>query len=199
MGEPSVRVEGAMTRSPAAFTGATPVRRCDVRRVSMVVGLLVLGLGSWTGTAGAGHSQGDGPPGDFVQGTARLPESSGGGQFHFNARSGPAGEDPRGMYYAKQGIFGLFTFTSEVRCRRVEGNVAYIGTEVTRAQEGVQEGDPVVFRVEDNGEPGAGRDRFAGGPGTVPETDCDNPVHQAALTAASQTISQGNFVVHDGP
>lgn len=102
------------------------------------------------------------------------------------------------MYYAKDGIFGLFTFTSEVRCLRVIGNVAYIGTEVKRAQEGVQEGDPVVFRVEDNGEPGAGGDRFVGGPGANPETDCNNPALQAALTAASQTISQGNFTVHDG-
>ena len=169
-----------------------------MRSLLLVLGLAAVGLGSWASTAGATHSQGSGPSADFVQGTARLPETSGGGQFHFNARSGPAGEDPRGMYYAKDGIFGLFTFTAEVRCLRVLGNVAFIGTEVTRAQEGVQEGDPVVFRVEDNGEPGAGRDRFVGGPGANPETDCNNPVMQAALTAASQTISQGNFTVHDG-
>jgi hypothetical protein len=169
-----------------------------VRRMSMLLGLVMIGVGSWFGTAAASHSGPEGPPADFVQGTARLPETSGGGQFHFNARSGPDGEDPRGMYYAKDGIFGLFTFTSEVKCLRVVGNVAYIGTEVTRAQEGVQEGDPVVFRVEDNGDPGAGRDRFVGGPGSDPETDCNNAVHQAALTAASQTVSQGNFVVHDG-
>jgi hypothetical protein len=169
-----------------------------VRRLSMAAALAAIGLASWWSTAVASHSAGDGPAADFVQGTARLPDASGGGQFHFNARSGPDGEDPRGMYYAKDGIFGLFTFTSEVRCLRVIGNVAYIGTVVTRAEEGVQEGDPVVFRVEDNGEPGAGSDRFVGGPGTVPETDCDTPAHQAALTAASATISQGNFTVHDG-
>ena len=169
-----------------------------MRRLSMALGLAVIGLGSWMGPAGASHSAGDGPSTDLVQGTARLAETSGGGQFHFDARSGPEGADPRGMYYAKDGIFGLFTFTSEVKCLRVVGNVAYVGTEVTRAQEGVQEGDPVVFRVEDNGEPGAGRDRFVGGPGTDPETDCRNPAHQAALTLASQTISQGNFTVHDG-
>ena len=169
-----------------------------MRRKSMMLGFVVIVAGSWVGTAAATHSGGAGPRADFVQGTGQLGEASGGGQFHFNARSGPAGEDPRGRYWAKQGIFGLFTFTSEVRCLRVVGNVAYIGTEVTRAQEGVQEGDPVVFRVEDNGEPGAGRDRFAGGPGTHPETDCNNPVHQAALTAASQVVTQGNFVVHDG-
>ena len=169
-----------------------------MRRLAMASGLAVIGLGSWMGSAGASHSGGDGPSADFVQGTARLADASGGGQFHFNARSGPAGEDPRGMYWAKDGIFGLFTFTSEVKCLRVIGNVAYVGTEVTRAQEGVQEGDPVVFRVEDNGEPGAGRDRFVGAPGANPETDCNNPAHQAALTAASQTISQGNFTVHDG-
>jgi len=169
-----------------------------VRRVLIVLGLTAIGLSSWVGTAGANHSGGDGPAADFVQGTARLPETSGGGQFHFNARSGPNGEDPRGMYWAKEGIFGLFTFTAEVKCLRVINNVAYVGTEVTRAQEGVQEGDPVVFRVEDNGEPGAGRDRFVGGPGTVPEADCNNPAHQAALTATSQTISDGNFTVHNG-
>ena len=169
-----------------------------MRRVLIVLGLAVIGLGSWVGEVGASHSGGNGPSADFVQGTARLPETSGGGQFHFNARSGPNGEDPRGMYWAKDGIFGLFTFTAEVKCLRVVDNVAFVGTEVTRAQEGVQEGDPVVFRVEDNGEPGAGRDRFVGGPGTNPATDCNNPAHQAALTAASVTISQGNFTVHDG-
>jgi hypothetical protein len=169
-----------------------------VRRASMIVGLVVMGVGCWPGTAAASHSGHESPPADFVQGTARLSDANGGGQFHFNAYSGPAGEDPRGMYYAKDGIFGLFTFTSEVRCLRVAGNVAFIGTEVTRAQEGVQEGDPVVFRVEDNGEPGAERDRFVGGPGSDPETDCDNPVLQAALTASSVPISQGNFTVHDG-
>jgi hypothetical protein len=169
-----------------------------VRRVLVVLGLAVVGVGSWVGTAGASHSGGSGPAADFVQGTGQLPATSGGGQFHFNARSGPLGEDPRGMYWAKQGILGLFTFTAEVKCLRVTGNVAYIGTEVTRAQEGVQEGDPVVFRVEDNGEPGAGRDRFVGEPGTDPETDCINPIHQAALTLLSQTISDGNFTVHDG-
>jgi hypothetical protein len=31
-----------------------------------------------------------------------------------------------------------------------------------------------------------------------PETDCDNTLLQAALIASSQTISQGNFTVHDG-
>jgi hypothetical protein len=166
--------------------------------MAVALGVVLIGFGSGPGVAVASHSGGDGPAADFVQGTARLSDESGGGQFHFNARSGPNGETPRGMYWAKEGIFGLFTFTSEVKCLRVVGNVAYIGTEVTRAQEGVQEGDPVVFRVEDNGEPGAGRDRFVGGPGSDPQTDCNNPVFQAALTGASQTISQGNFTVHDG-
>jgi hypothetical protein len=169
-----------------------------VRRAFTILGVAVISVGVWAGSARATHSAGEGPSSDFVQGTARLPETSGGGQFHFNAHSGPDGEDPGGMYYAKDGIFGLFTFTSEVKCLRVMGNVAFIGTEVTRAQEGAQEGDPVVFRVEDNGEPGAGKDRFVGTPGADPQTDCNNPGLQAALTAASQTISQGNFTVHDG-
>src|SRR3954453_8145455 len=166
-----------------------------MRRLLTFLVLAALGCGAWVAAADASHTRGAGPRSDFVQGTARLPETSGGGQFHFNARSGPGGENPRGMYYAKDGIFGTFTFTSEVKCLRVVGNVAFIGTEVTRAQEGVQEGDPVVFRVEDNGDPGAGKDRFVGGPGVDPQTDCDNPVLQVALTAASQTISQGNFTV----
>lgn len=169
----------------------------QMRRVLVVLGLAAAGAGTWAGAAGATHSGGSGPPADFVQGTGQLPEATGGGQFHFNTRSGPVGEDPRGMYYAKEGIFGLFTFTAEVKCLEVRGNVAFVGTEVARAQEGVNEGDPVVFRVEDNGEPGAGRDRFAGAPGMNPVTDCRNPALQAALTATSQTISQGNFTVHD--
>jgi hypothetical protein len=169
-----------------------------MRRALIILGLAVTSLGAWAGTAAASHSGGNGPSADFVQGTARLPETSGGGQFHFNARSGPGGENPRGMYWAKDGIFGLFTFTSEVKCLRVVDNVAFIGTVVTRAQEGADEGNAVVFRVEDNGEPGAGKDKFVGTPGVDPETDCDNPALQAALTASAQTISQGNFTVHDG-
>ena len=168
-----------------------------MRRAITVLAFGALSLGVSAGGATASHSGGTGPSADFVQGTAQLPEP-GGGQFHFNARSGPGGEDPRGMYWAKEGIGGLFTFTSEVKCLRVIGNEAFIGTEVTRAEEGVSEGDPVVFRVLDNGEPGAGRDRFVGSAGTNPETDCNNPVHQTLLRAASMTISQGNFTVHDG-
>ena len=78
-----------------------------MRSVLMVLGLAAIGVGSWVGVAGASHSGGNGPPADFVQGTARLPEASGGGQFHFDARSGPNGEDPRGMYWAKDGIFAF--------------------------------------------------------------------------------------------
>ena len=191
---------GEVATPSAMFPGPLPGNRrgmSQMRRVLTVLGLTVIGLAAWAGPAGATHSGGSGPPSDFVQGTGQLPEAGGGGQFHFNTRSGPAGEDPRGRYYAKDGIFGLFTFTAEVKCLEVQGNVAYVGTEVTRAQEGVREGDPVVFRVEDNGEPGAGRDRFAGTPGMNPATDCRNPALQEALTLTSQTISQGNFTVHD--
>lgn len=90
------------------------------------------------------------------------------------------------------------TVTSEVECLELRGNVAYIGTRVTRSEEGPPEGAPVVFRVEDNGEPGAGRDQFVGTPGIDPNTDCRNTGLQAVLTAVSQTISQGNFTVHKG-
>lgn len=159
-----------------------------MRRAVTALVIVVVSSAVSAGAAGASHSEGAGPPADFVQGTARLPETSGGGQFHFNARSGPSGEDPRGMYYAKEAIFGTVTFTSEVECLEVHGNVAYISTRVTRAQEGPQEGDPIVFRVEDNGEPGAERDRFVGTPGIDSTTDCTNPALQAVLTAASQTI-----------
>jgi len=177
-----------------------------MRRVFVVLGLAALSVGSWAGTAGASHTEGTGPSADFVQGTARLPETSGGGQFHFNVRSGPNGEDPRGMYYAKEGLFGIATFTSEANCLEVRpelgGTAAYIGTVVTRSEEGPQEGDPVIFRVLDRGEPGAGQDQFVGSRdinlAITSSQDCRNPVVQAALTAASQTISQGNFTVHDG-
>jgi hypothetical protein len=168
-----------------------------MRRLLTFLVLTALGCGTWVGAADATHSRGAGPKSDFVQGTARLPQSSGGGQFHFNARSGPSGEHPRGLYWAKEGIFGTATFTSRVECLEVHGNVAYIGTRVTRSEKGPPEGDSVVFRVEDNGQPGAGRDKFVGTQGIDSTTDCRNPVLQAALTAASQTISQGNFTVHD--
>ena len=56
----------------------------------------------------------------------------------------------------------------------------------------------MVFRVEDNADRGAGKDRFVGTAGIDPETDCENVALQAVLPATSQTISQGNFTVHDG-
>src|SRR3954453_19413754 len=126
-----------------------------MRRLLIFLLLTTLGCGAWVGAAGASHSRGTGSKSDFVQGTARLPESSGGGQFHFNARSGPSGEAPRDLYWAKEGILGRATFPSRVQCLDAEGNVAYIGTRVTRSEKGPPKGSSVVFRVEDNGQPGA--------------------------------------------
>ena len=196
-----------------------------MKRVAIVLGLAVIGVGCWAGASSASHGPGSGPPADFVQGTGRNPGALGpGGQVHSNARSGPDGEDPRGMLYARDRSEGLFTYTAEVECLSTLGNVAYIIARVTRTPgDFLIEGDPVAFRVEDNGEPGAGRDRFSqaqlAGRGprsarrrradqqTVPakplpgvnfEAFCNDPLLRVNMTLTAAPISHGNFTVHDG-
>ena len=81
---------------------------------------IFIALLATAGTAGATHSNGQGPPTqDFVTGTASLPDTSLGGDFHFDAHSDPAGNDPRGHYWAREAIGGLFTFHAVVECLRV--------------------------------------------------------------------------------
>jgi hypothetical protein len=162
---------------------------------------IALLFAAFTGVAGATHSEGSGPTDqDFAVGTVKLSEVFGGGTFHFDAHSGPNGEDPRGHYFARHAL-GLLdvSFRSRVECMRTfpegDATVSIIGTRVTRPESPTAppEGSAVLFRVVDRGEPGAGRDEFNGRPTADPQ-DCKTQDVQPAFP-----IESGNWVVHDAP
>jgi hypothetical protein len=168
-----------------------------MRRLLAASGVAALTLFGPVGVAGATHSEGAGPRNqDFVTGTAGLPDTSLGGDFHFNAYSDPEGDDPRGHYWAKEAIGGLFTFHAVVECLRVfvqpgDATVAIVGTRATRGN--VTEGSAQIFRVEDRGEPGTAGDTFSGRPTNNPQ-DCRT---MDVVAPSQQPLENGNFTVHN--
>jgi len=163
--------------------------------------MAALVLATSGGVAGASHSGGNGPSNqDFAVGTVKLSEAFGGGTFHFDAHSGPNGEDPRGHYFARDALGPLaVSFRARVECMRTfregDATVSIIGTRVTRreSETAPPEDSAVLFRVVDGGEPGAGRDEFNGRPTGDPQ-DCKTQDVQPAAP-----IESGNWVVHDAP
>jgi len=107
----------------------------------------------------------------------------------FDARSGPAGEDPSGsVNWFDRG----FEARGPVTCLAVTGNRATIGFENQGTFiEGFTGG---LLLVEDNGMPGAGRDNVTlelvpDPPSTCPPND--------VVYAALDTITSGELTVHD--
>jgi hypothetical protein len=167
-----------------------------------LLAVAALALAAAATPAGATHSDGNGPKNqDFVTGTGKLPDfPSLGGQFHFDAHSGPIGENPGGHYFAHEGLGGLASFHAVVECLRVfvqpPATVAIVRTRATRTREGPPEGSTQIFRVEDRGEPGAEGDMFTGRPTIVPEEDC----HASEVVFPTpQPLESGNFTIHDAP
>jgi hypothetical protein len=164
-----------------------------------LLALAALALLATAGGAQATHSEGAGPRSqDFLTGTGKLPETSLGGQFHFDAHSDPMGADPRGHYFAREAIGGTVSFHAVVECLRVfvqldGARVAIVGTRATRAREGVMEGSSQIFRVEDRGEPGTAGDRFTGRPTSNPQ-DCRT---QDVIAPPPQPLESGNFTIHN--
>jgi len=171
-----------------------------MKRLAMAASITAMAAAAFAGVAGASHSEGKGPMSqDFAVGTVKLSEAFGGGTFHFDAHSGPNGENPRGHYYARDALGPLeVSFRARVECMRTfrdgDATVSIIGTRVTRRESDTAppEGSAVLFRVVDRGEPGAGRDEFNGRPTPDPQ-DCKTQ------DVPSVPIDSGNWVIHDAP
>ena len=142
--------------------------------------------------SGAAHDRGVGGPTDFAVGAARQSVHT----FDFSAHAAPTAADP----FAATGHFelnsrdGVQIFV-RVTCLRVTGNRATLGGEVVRVI-GVNftaPGNEFVLFVEDNGEPGAGRDA-ANGHFSFPGGKKCPPLPPPHLLPVP--IDHGNIVVH---
>jgi hypothetical protein len=146
--------------------------------------------------ANATHSDGQGPKHDFAVGTGERPDvvdPTLDVRVHFNAKSGPSGEDPQGHFFETSTLsnLGPIDFRARVTCLNVRGTRATIGGVVERSREGFPpEGSGILTFVKDNGEPGD-VDRNVVFFLTTPPDSCP-------LQAPASTIfAQGNTIVHD--
>jgi hypothetical protein len=155
--------------------------------------------------AGIASAQGRGEgSGDLVAGTGQIliPSLNVHVFVHVNAKSGPAGEDPRGRIIVRNvaSIAGpLIDIQGRITCVTVQGNAATVGFEVTKSKEGsvVPEGFGGIFSFVDNGQPGASgnpatSDKFEGHPLQTPPTTCP-------LQLATQPVTKGNYIIRDAP
>jgi hypothetical protein len=160
------------------------------------------------GGAVASSAAGDGT-GDLAIGSAvnQFPTPAGPGfaRLSVRARSGPAGEDPRGHV---KGVgtsgtpMGTFEVSGPVTCLRVEGNRAAIKYRFDQASGSAApfKGGGVEVFVDDNGKPrqgqpvdasAAGAPQPAGAFGAA-ATQCDDP-----NLAPYDTVQSGDYAVKD--
>lgn len=147
-------------------------------------------------TARAGHSPGKGPRHDFAQGTGKYAAGTVKVQFHVNAQSGPAGQNPRGHVFARRTLGTVaseFAFSGRVTCLTVTGNRAVVGAVVERTRTPlVAVGSGVLLEFVDNGHgANAPRDESNGVLTSAPPAACP------AVLGISLPFRKGNFVVHD--
>lgn len=160
-----------------------------MRRIILLVLMAAVSAATvaFSGAASATHSNGKGPNQDLVTGSTRFPGIE--AKVHINAKSGPAGEDPRGHFYISQG--GFADFRGTVTCLNVVGNRAIVGGEVKRSSAGLPaEGTGFLQLIVDNGEPGDS-DSSLTVLTPVPPTTCPTP------SSDGITATRGNYVVHD--
>lgn len=138
-----------------------------------VSAVLAVGMLATSGATGA-------PNFSKADGTGNSPEF---GRVHVNVKDEAS---PKGHFFIKEaGADG-----HEITCFVVHGNRAGVG--------GVaRDGRSFVIGIEDNGEPGAGRDRMTWrqSPGPPPESSCEGATQ--AFFFDQPFITQGNYVVHD--
>jgi hypothetical protein len=145
--------------------------------------------------ARAGHSPGQGPPHDFAQGTGKFASGTLKAQFHVNAQSGPAGQNPRGHVFVRRASGGVvnLNFSGRVTCLTVTGNRAVVGAVVERTKTPlVAVGNGVLLEFVDNGK-GANAPPDASDGFLIPAAPAACP----AVLGIAAPFRQGNFVVHD--
>ena len=104
------------------------------------------------------------------------------------------GSDQRGNYLVRVGSPEPLGFSGSVTCLRVTGNRALVGGQVDTSQtRSPPEKSGVFIEIEDNGEPGEGRDRVQIQPVTAPPASCLD----APPRGGGSMITSGNYVVHD--
>ena len=87
-----------------------------------------------------------------------------------------------------------FQFVAHVQCLQVVGNRAYVTGEIEHAVPARFEHLGLRFTVEDNGEPGAGRDRFEAAIEPFPSPVCGLAPF---VPPPGAVISRGNLQVRD--
>ena len=183
------------------------------RLTALALGLLALAASPVV--AGASHSDGKGPKGNFATGTATrtavLPNGSDPRvKMGVSARSGPSGQNARGRFFVKRTtdppVAGRpdLDFSGRVTCLRVIGNRAIVGGVVTRDKLDLSsnqiEGTGFLAIYVDNDQVGGGADDESNStpglpaPGNTCPTSVILPNGSALPTAPFQ---QGNYVVHD--
>ena len=175
------------------------------------------------GVASASHSEGEGPNKDLLVGTVkdsqRLTESDTGivftsdEYFHFNAQSGPAGENTRGHFAVRVHDSGGsrltdFDATGEVMCLTVRDKQAFVIGLVER-NKGDDPLEALIVILEDTGEGKEPNDLraitvFLGpGPEPFPRLDDEecrilgNGVLDFFIPGTGSPFDQGNIIVHD--
>src|SRR5262245_32283462 len=135
--------------------------RCGTQVIRRPVRAFLLGLGvlaMTAGVAGATHSPGQGPPQDLAAGTGRFQLGSLEITIHFNATSGPAGEDPAGRFFFELEPF-IGPVYGRVSCLVVEGPAATVGGFIEHSQDPqVSEGGWVIVSIVDTREPSQDQD-----------------------------------------
>jgi hypothetical protein len=175
--------------------------RSSAVKVALLAVALVVALSS---DAAATHSNGTGPKMDFVFGTGifRGLDLDGlklNAELHVNAKSESDGTNPEGHFFVRLETSPLpleLDFRGTVTCLEVSVHTAIVGGKITQSRllgSGFAADGGILIRIDDPGEPGAGRDAVSFAPSGIPLTVCPSP----DTVPQGLTIDQGNFVVHD--
>jgi hypothetical protein len=155
-----------------------------------LVAVMVVVLGAAGGTATADPQGAEW----LAAGTGTLQPPPGFGQpmLHVNAQSDDGGVNPRGHFWIRYPNGGG-EFGGHVVCLTVVGNLAWLTGQIERVRTPratFEVGNYVNIRLADNGSPGT-LDGANFDPGTPTRPD------SCAPGGGYESISQGNYVVHD--
>jgi opacity protein-like surface antigen len=166
-----------------------------MKRLLLLIAVAVVAVVALPLTAGANHGGGTSPKYEKANGTGLSGQY---GEIHVNADENGSGQDLGHAFF----IQGPSEVQIDVTCLNVQGNRAVFGGIVRESNNLMfPPGSAVVAGVEDNQEPGPGRDRhFRDTNGFPPPRDqnCNNQAEFARFAPPSgQTIVEGNYIVHD--
>jgi hypothetical protein len=157
--------------------------------------------------AGVPQAAAQAPVGDSVTGDLFDQFETGVQVFDFDARSGPAGENPTGLASWHVGGGLGPSWSASVSCLAVSGTTAVIGFSGTLYFMGELSPDAGLIRVVDGGGPQSGQDSFEwaettgvpGGPVIPGPTECSSyPAgFPPSVSATAFNRTGGNLIVSD--